>query len=170
MTTTVPSAPANDSSDLVSIFQTNRTGSDTWSCSIPIEVFSCSHPNIVGQTNYDPSKPVTQPINLDLSSTLGHSPKRNVTGNESYTLGAFYLPPKFNCQEAAYDVDVYIRRACALSLVEVVANGNRKPTPKTTHTLTIRRYFCRCAIPPTKTQGTSATHHHRTHRLSAGRL
>mmetsp|Transcript_41263 Transcript_41263/g.98800 ORF Transcript_41263/g.98800 Transcript_41263/m.98800 type:complete len:507 (+) Transcript_41263:375-1895(+) len=170
MTTTVPSAPPNDSSELVSIFQTNRIGSDTWSCPIPIEVFSSPHPNIAGQTNYDPTKPVTQPMNLDIITTLGHSPKRNVTGNESYTAGAFYLPPKYNSQEAEADVDIYIRRACALSLVEVVANGNRKPSKNTTHTLTIRRYFCRCGIPPTKTQGKMTTHHHRTHRLSVGHL
>jgi hypothetical protein len=160
----------NGNKELVTLFQSNRTGSDTWSCPIIIEVFPTPNPNLVDNNNYDSNQPITQPLSLDISSTLGHKPKRNVACKEVYTEGAFFLPPKYNsCQkDVIAEVDIYIRRACALSLVEVVANGNRKPNSGTSHNLTVRRYFCRCGIPPSKTKTKVTTHHHRTHRLADG--
>ena len=78
--------------ELVQLFHTHRTGSDTWSCPIPIDVYTSPNPNIPECPTYDAAQPICQPISMDFTSTMGSSPLRHATKHD-YTNEAFYLPP-----------------------------------------------------------------------------
>jgi hypothetical protein len=162
---------SNDNNELVSLFTLHRTGSDTWSCPIPIQLYSSPTPNTPEAAGYDPSLPVCSTVEVDITSTMVNNVKRWAS-KFSYTQGAFYFPPKFDSLKKTAEVDSYVRNACSHSLVEVVANGIRGFTGKDTATLNnlkYRYYFCRCGIAPTKTANRKTTHHHRTHRLLPGK-
>ena len=161
----------SNSNALVSIFTTNRTGSDTWSCPIPIQLYAYPTPNTPESASYDPSLPVCSAVEVDITSTMGSKVKRH-SSKFSYTQSAYYLPPQIDSLQRTVELDSYIRTACSHALVEVVTNcGIREFEGRSTsrsNNLKFRYYYCRHGIPPRKNTKRKTSHNFRTKRLLPG--
>ena len=152
--------------DLLSVFEKAIPIPKDWSCPIIMFLYTSSKPNIPSCSWYDPSKPIEDPVEFDLTASLGQHQFRGGAFKSDYTKGAFFLPPHLNSDDkngkpAAMQ---FVQKACAESLVEVVGNGYRGGEGNCHHRLLHQYFICRYGRKKSVSKGNKVTQQDRSVR------